>query len=65
MTGQPWECPRCHRIHAYWVAACDCPPPVTQSSGTTLGKDALCSYCGGALWVCRGSHAIAKVEEPR
>ena len=24
----------------------------------TLGKDALCSYCGGALWVCRGVHNI-------
>jgi len=20
----PWECPRCHRINAGWVAYCDC-----------------------------------------
>src|SRR5690554_2625045 len=21
-----WECPRCHKIHAYWVPSCDCQP---------------------------------------
>lgn len=26
---QGWECPRCHRIHAPWVASCDCPPAVS------------------------------------
>lgn len=31
------------------------PEPVRQ---TTLGKDATCSYCGGALWVCRGVHNV-------
>ena len=29
--------------------------PVPQQP---LGKDATCSYCGGALWVCRGTHNI-------
>jgi hypothetical protein len=31
------------------------PEPVRQ---TPLGKDATCSYCGAALWVCRGVHNI-------
>lgn len=21
-----WECPRCHKMHAPWVPACDCAP---------------------------------------
>lgn len=24
-----------------------------------LGQNAACTYCGGALWVCRGSHTVA------
>ena len=33
--------------------------------GVELGKDDMCAYCGGALWVCRGSHIReAKLVEP-
>ena len=35
--GQAWECPRCHKIHAFYVSHCDCPPKVytsTTYSGT-------------------------------
>ena len=32
--------------------------PVGGSSPPPLGKDALCSYCGGQLWVCRGIHNV-------
>jgi hypothetical protein len=31
--------------------------PVGGSS-PPLGKDALCAYCGGQLWVCRGVHSV-------
>jgi len=29
-----------------------------ETGPTALGKDATCSYCGGALWVCRGVHNV-------
>ena len=25
-NNQSWECPRCRRIHAPHIAACNCPP---------------------------------------
>ena len=28
-----WECPRCHKIHAPWIAHCDC-PALTFSTNT-------------------------------
>jgi hypothetical protein len=31
--------------------------PISGNS-PPLGKDALCSYCGGQLWVCRGVHSV-------
>jgi hypothetical protein len=30
--GQAWECPRCHKIHAFYVSDCDCPPKVYTSA---------------------------------
>lgn len=24
MPSAGWACPRCHKIHAYWVSSCDC-----------------------------------------
>lgn len=37
------------------------PAPTPLPGGTTgLGKDARCSYCGGSLWVCRGSHNVCE-----
>ena len=55
-----WRCPGCGNVYAPHVERCgQCIPQPVQSTGTgTLGKDALCSYCGGALWVCRGSHNV-------
>ena len=34
------------------------PPTSPHFIPATLGKDATCSYCGGALWVCRGVHNV-------
>lgn len=30
-----WECPRCHKINAFWVRQCDC-PPLTISANTVI-----------------------------
>jgi len=27
-----WECPRCHKVHAPWVDACDCKPERDSAS---------------------------------
>jgi hypothetical protein len=32
-----WECPRCHAIHAPWVAACSCPAPTPGYAAGTGG----------------------------
>lgn len=29
----PWICPRCGVVHAYWVARCDCRPPTVTGTG--------------------------------
>ena len=34
---EPWECPRCHVIHAGWVDRCTCPPPTFTTTGGTGG----------------------------
>ena len=31
-TSTAWECPRCHKIHAWFVRECDCPPNVITST---------------------------------
>ncbi len=33
-AGLGWECPRCHAIHAPWVAGCDCQPPMITRTGS-------------------------------
>jgi hypothetical protein len=30
--GGAWECPRCHKIHAWFSKECDCPPSVITSN---------------------------------
>ncbi len=35
-----WECPRCHKINAFWVRQCDC-PPLTTTANTVIIPGAL------------------------
>lgn len=44
---QGWECPKCGQVYAPHVEKCITCLPV-----------GMCSFCGGALWVCRGVHNI-------
>lgn len=62
--SDPWICPKCSTANAPWMGVCGNPNcgSVTWTTGThtlNFGKDAKCSYCGGLLWVCRGSHAVS------
>ena len=61
----PWECPRCKRISASWVAFCDCKPvlvDVHAPAGRPLGRMMIvepesgvvratsCPLCGKLVW---------------
>ena len=46
-----WECPRCHKIWAPHIPACDCykAPNVTASSAVWVD---FCTHCGAAnTWI--------------
>jgi len=42
---EPWICPRCGAVWAGWVAKCNCHPPTTTASSTTITY-VTCSTCG-------------------
>jgi len=33
---EPWICPRCQTVHAWWVAHCDCPPKTITITGNSI-----------------------------
>lgn len=30
--GSAWECPRCHKVNAFWKTSCDCPPKMISNT---------------------------------
>jgi len=64
----PWECPRCHVIHAGWVARCDCKPNTAASTGEgvsdpTIGahRSTQCPICHQDVWVGYSHECTPKV----